>query len=87
MKTPALHRFTSQDYHRLAEVGILAPDARVELIEGAIHDMSPIGPLHSGIVIRLIRFFSLQAKKRWIVSAQNPVGLDNYPSPNQISSS
>jgi Uma2 family endonuclease len=81
MNTPALHRFSAEEYHRLAEVGILAPNARVELIDGAIHDMSPIGPNHSGVVIRLNRFFHLQAKKRWIVSSQNPVGLDNYSEP------
>lgn len=81
MKTPALHRFSTEDYHRLAELGILSPDARVELIDGAIHDMSPIGPFHSGMVNRLIRLFSLRAKGRWIVSAQNPVGLDNFSEP------
>jgi Uma2 family endonuclease len=81
MQTPALHRFSAEDYHRLAELGILSPDSRVELIEGAIHDMSPIGPLHSGVVIRLSRFFNLQAKNRWTVSTQNPVGLDNYSEP------
>lgn len=80
MKAPALHRFSTKDYYRLAEVGILAPGSRVELLDGEIHDMSPIGPLHSGIVNRLIRFFSL-SKGRWIVSAQNPAGLDNYSEP------
>jgi Uma2 family endonuclease len=81
MKAPAPHRFSVEDYHRMAELGFLAPDARVELLDGEIHDMSPIGPLHSGIVNRLIRFFSLSAKGRWIVSAQNPVGLDKYSEP------
>jgi len=81
MNTPALHRFTAEEYHRLGELGILSPDARVELIDGAIHDMSPIGPLHSGVVNRLNRFFTLRAKNRWIVSAQNPVGLDSYSEP------
>ena len=65
MNAPALHRFSAEDYHRLAETGILSLDARVELIEGAIHDMSPIRPLHSGVVIRLTRFFNLRAKGRW----------------------
>lgn len=65
----------------MAELGLLAPDARVELIDGEIHDMSPIGPLHSGVVNRLNRFFNLQAKKRWIVSTQNPVGLDSFSEP------
>jgi Uma2 family endonuclease len=81
MKTPALHRFSAEDYHRLAEVGILAPDARVELIEGEIHDMSPIGPFHSGVTIRLNRFFSLCAKGRWTVCVQDAVRLDNFSEP------
>lgn len=43
--------------------------------------MSPIGPLHGGVVNRLIRFFATKAKKRWIVSAQNPVGLSKFSEP------
>src|SRR5690242_13248453 len=81
MNAPALHRFSAEEYHRLAKLGILSPEARVELIEGAIHDMSPIGPPHSGVVNRLNRFFNLRAKNRWIVSTQNPLGLDNYSEP------
>jgi Uma2 family endonuclease len=81
VKAPALHRFSAEDYHRLAELGILAPDARVELIEGAIHDMSPIGPPHSGITIRLNRLFSLRSKGRWIVSVQSAVRLDSHSEP------
>ena len=81
MKPPTLHQFTVEEYHRLAETGILAPDARVELIDGAIHDMSPIGPFHGGIVTRLTRIFNLKAKGRWIVSPQNPVGLDRRSEP------
>ena len=65
----------------MGELGLLAPDARVELLDGEIHDMSPIGPLHSGVVNRLNRFFNLRAKGRWIVSTQNPVGLDKYSEP------
>jgi len=81
MNAPALHRFSAEEYHRLGELGFLSPEARVELIDGAIHDMSPIGPLHGGVVNRLIRFFGDKAKKRWIVSAQNPVGLDKFSEP------
>jgi Uma2 family endonuclease len=81
MNTPALHRFSAEEYHRLGKMGILSPETRVELIDGAIHDMSPIGPLHSGVVNRLNRFFNLRAKGRWIVSAQNPIGLDKYSEP------
>ena len=81
MKAPAPHRFSTEDYHRLGELGFFAPDARVELLDGEIHDMSPIGPLHGGVVNRLNRLFNLAAKGRWIVSAQNPVDLDKYSEP------
>jgi Uma2 family endonuclease len=81
MNAPALHRFSAEEYHRLAEVGILAPNARVELIDGAIHDMSPIGPFHSGVTMRLNRFFNLRSKGRWIVWVQDGIRLDAYSEP------
>jgi Uma2 family endonuclease len=81
METPALHRFSAEEYHRLAELGILPPDARVELIDGAIHDMSPIGPLHGAVTRRLNRFFNSRARGRWIVSIQDSIRLDIYSEP------
>jgi Uma2 family endonuclease len=65
----------------MAENGALRPDAKVELLDGNIIDMSPIGPLHGGLVKRLNRFFNLKADGRWIVSAQDPVRLDDYSEP------
>ena len=63
---------------------MLKPDARVELLDGKINDMSPIGPFHGGSVNRLIRLFATLSNGRWLVSAQNPVRLDEYsePQPN-----
>lgn len=78
MQAPTLHRFTADEYHRMAELGFLAPDARVELIEGQIHDMSPIGPNHGAVVMQLNEILSDQRKKRWIVSVQHSVRLDNH---------
>jgi hypothetical protein len=49
------HRFTVADYHRMAEVGILGEDSRVELIRGQIIDMAPIGAPHLGMMNRLNR--------------------------------
>ena len=54
---PQRRRITVHDYHRMAEIGVLAPDARVELIEGEIIDMAPIGKEHQSIVDQLNRTF------------------------------
>lgn len=47
------HRITVDDYYRMAEVGILPPDAQVELIEGEIIDLAPMGPRHGGTITQL----------------------------------
>ncbi len=65
----------------MAETGVLKLDARVELLDGKIIDMSPIGPFHGGVTKRLIRFFTSVAKGRWILSVQDPVHLDEYSEP------
>ena len=52
------HRFTTADYHRMAEAGILGEDDRVELIDGEVLQTSPIGGRHVGSVNRLTRLFS-----------------------------
>lgn len=65
----------------MAETGVLRPDARVELLDGRIIDMSPIGPFHGGLVKRLSRMFNLKAKGRWTVSTQDPLCLDEFSEP------
>lgn len=75
------HRFTVAEYYRLEEVGILAPDARVELLDGTIYDMLPIGPFHAGVETRLQMRFAEAAKGRWIVRVQNPVRLNDGSEP------
>jgi Uma2 family endonuclease len=81
MQSPPYHRFTSREYYRMAETGVLKPDSRVELLDGQIIDMSPIGPFHGGAVTRLIRLFVTQSNGRWLVWSQNPVTLDEYSEP------
>ena len=44
------HRLTLQEYHRMREAGIFNEDAGIELIEGEIIDMTPVGSEHAGIV-------------------------------------
>src|SRR5947208_322206 len=82
MLVQAQHRFSVADYYRMAETGLLKPDARVELLDGRIIDMSPIGPFHGGSVNRLIRLFGKLSNGRWLVSAQYPVHLNEYSEPD-----
>ena len=72
----ARHRITASDYYRMAEAGILGEADRVELIDGEIMDMAPIGSKHAYIVSRLARFFTLASNDNYLVSAQNPLRLD-----------
>jgi Uma2 family endonuclease len=81
MQVLAQHRFNVEEYHRMAETGVLRPDARVELLDGRIIDMSPIAPFHGGLVKRLSRLFTLKAKGRWTVSIQDPLRLDDHSEP------
>lgn len=52
---PRPHRLTVHDYYRMAEVGLLSPGDRTELIEGEIIDMPPIGSAHASVVTLLTR--------------------------------
>ena len=65
----------------MAETGVLRPDARVELLDGQIIDMSPIGPFHGRVTKILNQFFSAASQGRWIVSVQDPAQLDDYSEP------
>ena len=74
-------KFTVAEYYRMAEVGILKPDERVELIEGEIVVMPPIGPGHSGSVNISTEIFPVLAQGRFIVQIQNPLHLDDGSEP------
>ena len=52
------HQFTVSEYERMGETGIFAPDARVELIEGEIIEMSPIGSRHAACVDLITEVFN-----------------------------
>ena len=65
----------------MAETGVLKPGARVELLDGKIIDMSPIGPFHGSISKHLNKIFSAAAKGRWLVSLQDPVRLGDHSEP------
>jgi Uma2 family endonuclease len=76
------HRLTVDDYYRMAEVGVLAPDARVELIEGEIFDMPPIGSPHSGTSMWLNHRFLTAVGDSAIVALQSTtLILGRYSAP------
>ena len=70
---PDLGLMTVDEYHRLGEEGVLDEDARVELVDGRIVEMPPIGPRHMYNVNRLTQFFLLRLLGRMVLSIQNPV--------------
>ena len=73
--------FSVDDYYRMAEVGLLTEGERVELIEGEVIKMSPIGSRHAACVSRLNMLFTESMGRQAIVSVQNPVRLDEYNEP------
>jgi Uma2 family endonuclease len=77
----ALHKFSVRDYYRMAETRVIPPGARVELVDGKIIDMSPIGPLHGGVVKDLNRLFNRFSQDRWLMAVQDPVLLEDHSQP------
>jgi Uma2 family endonuclease len=72
---------TVGEFLRMGEVGILNPRDRVELIEGELIAMAPIGSNHAGTVIALNDALTAAARGRALVSPQNPVQLGDRSLP------
>ena len=81
-QVPTRRRIDVEAYYKMAEAGILKPDDRVELIDGEIFDMVPIGSLHGGTTNRFNRLFARAAADGLaVVSVQSPLRLDAYNEP------
>jgi Uma2 family endonuclease len=74
-------RFTTNEYHRMGESGILSEDDRVELIAGEIVEMTPIGSRHQACVDRLNELLMRQTAQRAVIRVQGPVRLDEHSEP------
>ncbi len=72
---------TVEEFCRLADEGAFGPDARVELLDGEVFEMLPIGPFHSYSNRYLTNHFAWIGKGRWLVDMQNPVLLNNRSQP------
>ena len=77
---PQPHRFTVDEFHRLVEVGMLHAKDRVELINGEIIHMSPIGSRHNATVARLTEHFH-KLGTRVTLWVQGSVALAQYDEP------
>jgi Uma2 family endonuclease len=73
--------FTAAEFESMGEAGILRKDARLELIEGEIVEMSPIGSRHAACVKFLSRFLNRAVGDEFIVSTQDPIRLNDFSEP------
>jgi hypothetical protein len=68
-------RFSVEDYHQMVRAGILREDERVELVEGEIIEVTPIGPRHAVSVAGLTEHFVRSLATRAVVWVQSPIRL------------
>ena len=78
---PTRRRFSVDEYYAMADAGILAHDERVELIDGEIITMSPIGNQHGAAVDRANDFLVPLVTGRAIVRVQSHLRLDDHCQP------
>jgi len=74
-------RFTVEEYYKLAQAGVLSEDDRVELIEGEIIEMVPIGSRHAACVKRLNHHLNQKLEEEIIISVQDPIRLSEHSAP------
>jgi Uma2 family endonuclease len=85
LTTPDLHRVTVDEFNRMCERGVFDPDERIELIDGTIVDMTPIGPPHAQCVDQLTQIFTapgVRARVRCRVQGPIQVGPTSRPQPD-----
>jgi Uma2 family endonuclease len=75
------YRFTVDEYHRMGDAGIFHEDDRVELLDGQIVVMSPIGGPHVACVVRLNHLLSHRLEPGISVSVHNPLVLGERSEP------
>ncbi|MDQ3570631.1 MAG: Uma2 family endonuclease [Actinomycetota bacterium] len=78
---PVRHRFTVGEYHQMAEGGVFTEDDRVELLEGEIVEMAPIGSRHAACVKRIASLFHHELGERATIGVQDPVRLSEHSEP------
>jgi Uma2 family endonuclease len=74
-------RFSVADFYRMGEVGLIAPGERIELIDGELVKMPPIGPGHAGCVDEFADLLRVRLPASVIVRTQNPIRLHDQAEP------
>lgn len=72
---------TREEYYRMGETGVIQPHEKVELINGEIFTMSPIGVTHAAVVDNLVLVMIRKFGDSSIVRSQNPVCIDQWNEP------
>jgi len=80
-QSPRRHWLTVDDYYKMGEAGIFTENDHVELIEGEIIDMVPIGSQHAYLLNKLNRIFSKQIAETTLIRIQDPIRLDQHNEP------
>lgn len=80
-ESPRPYRWSVAEYHNLAEKGIFAEDDRVELIDGEIIEMAPIGSDHAGNVKQLNHKLTVLLDQKALVSVQDPIIFGDHSEP------
>lgn len=78
---PIRHLFTTAEYHTMADAGVFAEDDRLELIEGEVFQMPPVGHRHAAQVKRLLSILGEAFRGRAILGVQDPIHLDDFSEP------
>jgi len=73
--TPTRYKLSVDYYHKLGEAGVLTEESRVELIEGELIEMAPIGSRHAAAVSCLHELLHEQCRGTALVWQQNPIVL------------
>lgn len=79
--TPTRKKFTVDEYYRLGDIGVIAPDERTELIEGEIYKMSPIGCYHAACVGKISKIFYSLFLTCGSIRIQQPIRINDYSEP------
>ena len=81
MAVAGIHRFTVDEFARMGEAGIFTEDDRVELIDGEVREMTPIGPPHAWIVDRLTVLMATRLAGTAHLRVQGPIRLGRHTEP------